>query len=782
MISITIVLSTQKGVYHFGEFQLNLDLRVLVRQGQRVPLGQKAYGILTCLVVHAGKNVSKADLLSEVWADAYVEEGTLAQHIFSLRKALGDKANCIVTVPGYGYRFVDEVHHAPHEAVREGPSTASEDRLLEVRERTHFVIEEPATQPQARTKSLTVSVRNLALGAAATVILAGGVAGWLIHARRTAVQDDLGVVVADFTNSTGDSTFDRTLKRALEIDLGQSPYMNVMSDMEGVATLGLMGQKPDTPLTRPVALEICERTNRQVLLTGTISSVGNEYLLTLEATDCHTGKTMAAAKATAAGKDKVLGALDSIAEKGRSKLGESAKSLKSFEVPIADGATPSLEALKAYSAGVYLLNQGKIGKEAAPFFLRAVTLDPNFAQAYGELAAAYYNMGEPQLSGEYTRKLCTLHAHVGARTQFAIDSHCEKNIFSSIKIYQMWSVQYPHDWIPWMDLANLYNDLGQPETALPAAQRASLESGGNEITYDVLIRAWFNAGRFAEAKAAEAEAEKRGKDSSGTHRWIYGIASFEHNAGDLAREAQWYESHKAELRFYNAAEAAAMDGRYKQAEELFGKELEEDRMQQETELANSVLIDKAAMEREVGNLKTAKATLAQVSKQPSIDPGLALERALEGDVAFAEHFLAMQADPATAVVDPEFMPYKTVPLLHAAEAMARKKPLEAIADLDAVRLMELDGYSAPTQRGAAYLLAGQGKPAEAQFQEILAHPGRGITVEYPLAHLGLARAYALDGDVVDSRKEYEAFLNVWKDADPDLPSVMAAKAELARLH
>jgi len=768
------LVSTYKGAYHFGEFQLDLDLCVLTRSGRRVPLGTKAFEVLCCLVVRAGEVVTKAELLAQVWVDSFVEEGTLAQQIFTLRKALGDRADYIVTVPGQGYRFMGAVQHVAANGY------GGRDIVHEVKERTHMVIEEPMLPGSAvAAKSGSGWTSPYVLGAVGVALLATAT-GWF-WSHRPRPPDHLSVVLADFSNTTGDATFDRTLKQALEIDLEQSPFMEVLSESDGEDTLQKMGKKPDTPVTAGVALEICVRNNRQALLTGSISNVGNTYFLTVEAAACSTGKRIASAKAEAADKTKVLAALDLVAEHVRSKLGESAKSIQGYDVPIQDAATSSLEALKAYSLGMYLQDQGKPFADSIPLFERAIELDPNFAFAYGELSFMYGNMGENRKGEELMQKCFDLRGKLGVKDKLLIQSHYDADILkdwpAAIKSYETWAASYPDDWVPWVDAANLYTQLGDFAHAIPDAQRA-LQISHNVIIFDDLGRAYKQTGRFAEAKALVQQAASEGKDSTTMHNFLYEIAFDEHDAAALKREDDWLAAHKDSLHDYFAAEAAAMQGKYKLAEELFRHEVATDRQDGLTELADTIAIEQAEMEREVGMAATARATLNALGKQVQNDPDFNLQHALLGDAAYAERYLAAHgkdAHPDTGIIHHE------VPEMRAALASQHGAAAEAVVDLEPPNTLDWPHVSVLSQRGQAELQAGQPERAAKDFQFVLDHPGAFFAVDRPLAQLGLARAYAAQKNEAAARTEYEALLAGWKDADPDLPALKTARQELARL-
>ena len=508
---------TSKRIYQFGEFELRVSARLLARDGKPVPLGSKAFEVLTCLVMRAGDVVTKDELLKTVWPESFVEEGNLSQHVFALRKALGDRAGYIVTVPGRGYQFTESVRELS-ELPAAQPAETGSFLLQRTRERTHIVIEEssttsdaaapdgtelmappslepinpdPSTGNSLRTVRSSMTImdqdelavngppqavdrpaasllpepheprsnrRSLAVIASVAVValLAGG---YFLRRLARKPSTNQRIVLAELDNRTGDPGFDDVLRNALKIDLDQSPYMDVMSEPEELSTLRLMGQKPETLFLPQIAREVCERSNRQVLITGTIARVGQEYLLTLEATDCDSGKLLAGAKAEASNKEQTLAALDSASATLRRGLGESAESLERFQVPIAQATTSSLEALKQYSIGEYLL--GRIGKEESevlPFFQHAAELDPQFAMALTAIATSYSSLGEYEAAVPYYQKAFSLSGQVSEKERLYIRAHYYtddvRDISQGLQAYQMWAETYPRDWGPWLDIAN----------------------------------------------------------------------------------------------------------------------------------------------------------------------------------------------------------------------------------------------------------------------------------------------------------------------------------------
>ena len=770
-------------IFCFDDYQLKRTSRTLERKGRPVALGSKAFEVLTCLVVHAGEVVTKTELLEWAWPESHVEEGTLAQHIFALRKAFAENAGYIVTVPGRGYQFTAPVQELAAEA---DLPAGGEVRLQQIRERTHIVIEETTSPPEARGRQISLFAKGALAGVAVVALaLAGGIAWRWMH--RGQGREFQKVVVADILNSTGDTTFDGALKRALQIDLEQSPYIDVLSEKEAAATLERMGSRPSVPLTDGTAHEVCERTNSQVLLSGSIGAVGKEYLLTLEASDCASGKELAADKARAHSKEEVFSALDQLTDRVRGQLGESARSVQSFRVPIAEATTPSLEALKAYSLGTAMEAQGKQEAEVLPFFQQAVALDPNFAMAYGEIATQYYNLSEFQLATMFYKKAFDLRSHVSTRENLILSAHYyaegQQDLEQGIRVYQLWTETYPHDWVPLLNLANEYTQIGQYGPAIDAGQRALALETDRPVIYSVLARAYQHAGRAAEAKALGDLAMQRGKDGNGLHGTLFVIAWQQHDAAALARETQWAEGPGGWYGRYLEAYLAAEQGRARHADELFRDAIAQARREHLDESADEMVLDHAAIQMEFGMPETARATLKQVVSADTDPVYLLTLRALLGETAPAEAYLARHGDETNSRTKPPgtLITYLKLPRLRASLDLTQNKPNEALRALEPAAPYELEAYELLSLHGNAALQAHRPELATAQFQRLLANQGIGYGPLYPMAHLGLGRAYAAMGRTSDSRAEYQSFLAAWKDADPEIPLLKTAQAELARM-
>jgi len=778
---------TSRGLYRFDGFELDVSTRVLTHNGAPVPLTPKTLDVLEYLVLNTGRVVSKDELLKAVWPNAFVEENNLTQHISALRKALADKSGWIVTYSGRGYQFTAEVQlEYPVDSLPE--SRPGDIFVQRIRERTHVVIEKSSpTPPPLALPAETESRRRTAVWWMEETILVGVLIALIAASlwKHFASPHPLRkVMVADYANSTGDVTFDHTLKRALEIDLEQSPYIDVMSEREAVSTLQQMGRNDSSAMTPEIAKEICERNNRQVLLTGNITSVGQEYLLMLEATDCASGEVLVGAKAEAPAKEKVLAALDSLANRVRHDLGESSRSLESYQVPIIQATTASLDALKSYSIGNSMSAQGKSETETLPFYQRAVELDPQFSMAYEAIATDYYNLNEFNMASQYYRKAFELSARVSVKEKLEIQAHyyCEGqgDLLEGIKVYRMWTETYPHDWVPWVNLANEYTQLGEYTPAIAAGERAVQEAPDRAISYSVLARAYKRANRFADAKSVALLAAQKGKDSSGLHASLLQIAFAENDQDALSREIKWGESNNGGWYFLDIqAEAAATAGEYSKSEELFRKASETAEREDLSEAADDILLDQAQMEFEFGLPSTSRDTLSRLQNRGATSLDLAILRVQLGDPSVAEHYMAEHNyDTHSGTL----MEYVYLPRLRAVLDEERGKPLEAVTALEPAMPYEMADYTVLMQRAGAYLQAGQPSMALHDYLKVLANRGVDpVSALYPLAQLGLARAYAMENNKVVSRSEYEKFFDSWKEADADLPVLKQAHLEFARL-
>ena len=774
-------------LYRFDEFELSRSRRALSRNGQPVALLPKTFEVLSCLVSNPGRVVAKEEILKTVWPESFVEENNLTQHISLLRKALADRASYIVTIPGRGYQFTAEVtvEMAPDDAAQKPDAAAGHGTAQASAANVGFgnKVNAPST-----TVRLARAVPRWAWLTAAVVVMAAATAGGVSAWRRWKTPPMMRrVMVADFANATGDATFDHTLKRALEIDLEQTPYIDVMSDREALNTLELMGRGQDTAISPDVAREICERSNRQVLLTGNILTVGSEYLLTVEAADCQSGRQLTGAKAEAESKEKVLAALDDVADRVRHGLGEPDRSMADYQVPIMQATTASLDALRSYSIGQSMDAEGKSETETLPFYQRAVELDPQFAMAYGAMANEYYNLSEPKLAAQFYKKAFDLCDRVSTKEKLILEAHYysegQQDMEQGINTYRQWIETYPSDWAPWVDLANDYTQIGQYAAATAAGEQALKLQPDRAIVYSVLVRALMRAGRFNEAWQVGAEALRRSRDSAGLHASLFEMATASGDAQAIATETQWAKDHNTGWYGWYfpflRAEAAAAAGKGAQAEALFGSALETAENENLKEAADDIGVYQAGVELSYGLPQAARAALERVHDANGDSADTAVVQAEIGDLPAAEHFLTVHNADAH---DSTLMANVDLPRVRASLSMAHGKPMDAVAALETARPYEMASYAVPEERAEAWLKASRPEMAEAEYEKILQNQGVDpLSPLFTMAHLGLARVYEREKKIAESRAEYERFFLAWKDADDDMPVLKAARAEYARL-
>jgi serine/threonine protein kinase/tetratricopeptide (TPR) repeat protein len=602
------------------------------------------------------------------------------------------------------------------------------------------------------------------------------------------------VLVSDFINATGDPVFDGSLKQAVTVKLSESPYFNVVLDSATRQALGLMGRSPDERVVPPLAREVCEREGAKVVVGGSIVALGNKYVVDLDSTNCLTGASIAHQEGEAQNRDQVLMALGQIIPLLRRRLGESLSSIQKFDTPIEEATTTSLSALKAYTQGDEKRAHGE-DSESIPFYKMAIDLDPNFAVAYARLGTIYTNLSQIDLANEYMRKAFERREHVSEREKFYIAAHYYADVTNEydkgIETYRLWADSYPHDWIPFNNLCNEFARIGQPEKAVEAGQRALRLNPNHAFPYTTLTYAYFRANRFAEAKAIGARAIAAKRDAPGVHNSLYMIAFVEDDEPGMKREMEWYKGKPIECWNLNhQAWGAASRGQLRLARELFERSRSAALKQELKNYAAAATNDEAQVEAELGDAHEAH-TLVDLSlrlmpNSTESYSGGAFALARAGDDRHAEELLK----EAAKRYPPQHTLFNnvTLPSVGAAIALGKKKPAEAIQELQRTVAFDFaqppDVFDGATMyyRGVAYLELHSGTEAAAQFHKILDNPGIvSVGLLRPLAHLGLARAYAVTGDKDKSLAQYREFLVLWKNADPDLRILQEAKAEYAKL-
>ncbi len=604
------------------------------------------------------------------------------------------------------------------------------------------------------------------------------------------------VVLADFNNATGDPVFDDTLKQAISAQLGQSPFLNILSEPRIRSTLRLMAKPPGTKLTADVARDLCQRAGGKAYIAGSIASLGSQYVIGLDAVNCKTGDFLAQEQVTAENKEHVLPALGAAATKLRKKLGESLSSVEKFDAPLDQVTTPSLDALKALAVGREILQQK--GSEAAiPFFQRAVELDPHFAAAYSALGISYANLREPGLAAENLQKAYDLRDKVSERERFRISANyyllVTGELEKAIQTFETWARTYPRNNEPFGNLGVDYTYLGQYEAAVAASLEDLRLYPGSAAAFTNLVGLYTALNRPADAKAKYQEAVARKVNNPFLHGNRYGVAFLEGDTDEMQRQVAAVSNKPGEdvlLSF--ASDTEAYRGRMGNARELSRRAIESARHSDAKETAAEWQMNAALREAEFGNTARASQQIAaalDTAATRDVQILAALAWARIGDVQQAQrgaNDLARQF-PLNTTINRYWLP-----AVYASIEIDRNNPAKALEILQTTSEYELGtplpqfevgGLLYPAYiRGQAYLELHQGEQAAAEFQKFLDHPGIGLNSPLAaLAHLQLGRAYALAGNASKARDAYLQFLTLWKDADSDIPVLKAAKAEYVSL-
>ena len=773
------------GLYRFDEFELDPSRRSLSRNGAPLALSSKSFQVLSYLVANPGRVVTKEELLKAVWPESFVEESNLPGYISGLRKVLTDRASYIATVPGQGYQFTARVQaETPADLP---PQLRPEDLKLQnvqfMRERSHIVIRETSS-PVATLGQVRPLLHRWTVWAGIAVVIIAGAATWYglyIHQQPHELSK---VMVGDFLNLTGDPSFDHTLKNSLELSLAQSPYIQLMGSAEEQSVLTTMQKAPDSPLLGEIALEVCRRSNYQALLRGKIAS-GDKWgsdAMSLEVVDCLTGKTLTQLRADASSKDTVLSTLDGLAAGARRKVGESNQSVEQFDVPIMNESTFSFDALQAYNTGSNLGSDGKI-LECIPYFQKAVDLDPKFAMAQASLGTAYLTLGDTKKAGGYSKVAFDLSGGVSQWEKFYIRYNYHlmtlHDLVSAESDVEDWTQLYPRDPSSWQALSYVEIQIGHYPAAGRAAEIAlRLSAIKFEDIYENVADAAMRQGHFADSKRTIAEAQAQDKDGPALHQLLLQIAFMEHDPQATQREIAWSDGHPELWSSLEIQAILAADlGKTQESESLFHRAMLDAIKEGQPALTDSMMLDEAGVEVELGRLTEATQLLVQVKDHGSISWALLATKA--GSTTAGELYLKM----------PNLYPHGTIenylmiPELKALLALRRRDPQAAIALLEPSIPFELALPEVIEVRAQAYLASQQGAKAQEEFQKLIDHP----SLEEPtmprtiIAHLGLARADEMQGQKEESRKEYQTFFSLWKDGDADGAVLRQAHLEYAAL-
>jgi eukaryotic-like serine/threonine-protein kinase len=672
------------------------------------------------------------------------------------------------------------------------------------------------TVASAEFKSSTISAdpakprrMKWAVTIAAVVIVVAGVASWLYFARRAqALTEKDTIVLGDFTNTTGDAIFDDTLKTGLNVSLRQSPFLNVLSDSDVAKTLQQMTRPTDTKLTPGVARELCQRAGSKAYIAGTIDSLGSEYVLGLKAVNCRSGDTLAEEQVTAASKEKVLDTLGQAASKLRGELGESLATVQKLDVPLAEATTSSLEALQARSLGLKADNE-KGYAAALPYDQRAIQLDPNFALGYNAVGADYASLGELGRASEYFTKAFQLREHASEWEKLSIAANYYRNVTGELdkaaRTYQEAIESYPRRPGAYGNLGIVYGEQGEYEKAADVTRQALRVVPDLAGPYVNLANFTLALQRFDEARQNIHEAQARRFDDLTLRNALYALAFLGADSDAMAEQQQWFagkpDYENVGLSF--ASNTEAYGGHLAEARELTKRAVDSAIRADSKENGAIWQANAALLEAAYGNPAEARESAGEALKLAPTSQGAkseaALAFAMAGDTARAE---SLAQDLGKRYSLDTQMQSLWLPAIQAHLALDKKNPAAALnalraatspLELGAIPFVANISCLYPTYvRGEAYLAAGQGGAAAAEFQEILDH--NGIVWNCwtgALARLGVARANSrqattsqgADADAARVRAlaAYKDFLALWKEADPDIPVLKQAKAEYARL-
>jgi serine/threonine protein kinase/tetratricopeptide (TPR) repeat protein len=635
---------------------------------------------------------------------------------------------------------------------------------------------------------------RILLPIAAGVLVALIGLGFFLRSRSSAkLTEKDSVLIADFINTTGDPVFDGTLKQALAVQLEQSPYLNIVPQSRIREALRFMGRQPDERITNDVAREICQRESLKAMLTGTISSLGNHYVVTLEALNGSTGDALAREQVEIDSKEQVLKSLDKAASTLRQKMGESLASVQQFATPLEQATTSSLEALQAYTRG-HEEHQNSDDAVAVPHLIKAVELDPNFALAHATLGVVYYNLGRNAEGAQEIKKAYELRNRASEREKLYIEAHYYDEVVSdqekALAVYTQWIQTYPRDTVPYDNGALASVQLARQEKALELASQAHRLDPLDHYAYDNMAAAYQALNRFDEAKSICEEAVAKQMGGSGVHYVLLDLAYMRGDSAAAQHELDAVRGKGTEpfVRFFIAGWNASQ-GKVNNSYQLWQEARQAFINVGAKDFAAGLLALEAYDDALLGKSAEARQKSSQslsMSSDNDARSGAALAFATAGDIPKSSALVSTLERDAP---DNEYIQKFVIPEIHAAQEFELNQSPQAISTLEPLRPYDFGtgpksvGITAAFLRGKAFLKMHDAAKAVAEFQRILDHKGAASwSLEYPLSHLYLGRAYAVQGDSAKARTAYQDFFAAWKDADPDVPILKEARAEYTKLN
>ena len=764
------------GTVHFAAFDVDLRSGELRKGGVKIKLYGQPFSVLAILLERPGQVVTREELQRKLWTgDTFVDfEHGLNKAINRVREALGDDADnprFIETLPRRGYRFIAPVEHI------ETISTQSSKAEIRSPGEHASLIGSLGLRP----------ARWLVVAGAA--VAASAAAAYIYFHRAPKITDKDSIIIAEFTNTTGDPVFDGTLRQGLSVQLEQSPFFNVLSGDSIAQQIRLMEKQPETRLTPDVAREVCERLNGKAEIEGSITALDNQYVLGLKAVNCHTGEILTEEQATANGKTKVLVTLGTAASELRSKLGESRASLKAYDAPLVEATTSSLDALQAFNRCEEAFSRSDY-VAAVSLCQRATGIDPKFANAHGLLGILYALLNENDLAVEAARKGYELRDRASEREKFLIlwvyYFYGTRDLEKTLQISREHVQTYPRDQRAFIGLGTCYRVLGRYDEALAAHQQVLRLDPTVTIAYENLGLSYISQNRLDEARSIIERARARGLDSPDFTFLLYEIDFLQKDSAGMAEQASRLDPG---TRLVLEASAAAYKGQLSHSRSMIRSAIAGATRANAKQAVADLEAVSAVKEALFGNLAEARRGASEALKLKreytdwDVQGTAAFSFALAGDTAKAGR---LAADLNRRAPEGTFMQFVYLPTILAAVALHEGSPREAIEILRVASPYELtpDGIFSIYLRGEAYLAARQGAEAAGEFRKIIDHPGIVVGQPFPigsLSHLGLGRAYAIQGDTAKAQAAYRVFLALWQDADADIPILKQAKVEYEKL-
>jgi eukaryotic-like serine/threonine-protein kinase len=768
----------------FGEgFELDLRAYELRQSGRVLKLEPTPMELLLFLIERKGELLTRDQIVQKIWGQGVFldTDNSINGAIRKIRQVLKDdpeQPRFVQTITGRGYRFIAPV---------------TEPRIeKEVSERKEDPLRTAGTELRKRWWLIVATAALAALALAAYVYF---------H-RAPKLTDKDTIVLADFSNTTGDPVFDDTLRQGLAVQLEQSPFLSLISDQRIQQMLKLMAKPPDARLTPEVSREICERTASAAVLDGSIASLGSQYVLTLRAKDCRSGDVLDEEQVQAARKEDVLNALSQIASRFRTRVGESLATVKGHDTPLAEATTASLEALKAYSVG-WQVSFTSGSAAAVPFFQRALEIDPDFATAYAALGRMYGDIGESSRSAETISKAYQLRDRASDQEKFFISLNYDLQVTGKLERAErtgdLWMQSYPRAWFPHALLSGgVYLPLGKYEKSIEEATNAIGNDPDFSMGYSILVSDYVALERSEEAEKILQRAFEHKLDSPDFHVERYIIAFLKDDKIGMARQtAQSRGNPVVDDWMFNAEGfVLAYSGHLEEARKMSRRAADLARKADRREAEAFYETDAAVREALFGNVSAARqgaGNALALSRSRDVEYGAAFALALSGDSSRSQ---TLADDLSSRFPEDTLVQFSYSPTLRAVLALDHHQPANATELLQTAIPYEggtpivggsevflgVGSLYPAYVRGMAYLAAHRGREAAAEFQKILDH--RGIVMSNPvgaLAKMQLGRAYALAGDKDKARTAYRNFLKLWNDADPALPVLKQAKAEYAKL-